>query len=73
MRTRYIIETYTREKVPEIDAFLADIVAVCRRHGMAISHEDGHGAFEIVNLNESNLDWLDAAHDARFLGRVRKE
>jgi len=32
---------------PAIDAFLADVVAVCKRHGMVLHHEDGHGSFEV--------------------------
>lgn len=32
---------------PDVDAFIEDVIAVCERHGFSISHEDGHGAFEI--------------------------
>ena len=53
----------THGESPKVDAFLAEVRAVCERHGMAISHEDGQGAFEIVSLNEEVLAWLWAAHD----------
>ena len=46
---------------PKVDAFLAEIDAVCERYGFTIEHEDGHGAFEVTD-NESNRDWLQAAH-----------
>ncbi|MEK7214101.1 MAG: (5-formylfuran-3-yl)methyl phosphate synthase, partial [Chloroflexota bacterium] len=39
-------------KSPAVLAFLADIEAVYRKHGMSISHEDGHGGFIIEDLDE---------------------
>jgi len=47
----------------KIDAFLAEVWAVCERHGLAISHEDGHGAFEIVSIDDGNRAWLMDARD----------
>lgn len=49
---------------PKIDAFLAEVRAVCERHGLAMSHEDGRGAFEVVNIKDGDLEWLMAARDA---------
>lgn len=51
---------------PRIDAFLDEIDQVCQRHGLAISHEDGHGAFEIVDYDEGSA--LDSAHDCTKAG-----
>lgn len=48
-------------EVPEVDAFIADIIAVCRKHGMSISHEDHHGAFEIEPYSEKRVEWLKRA------------
>lgn len=48
---------------PKIDAFLAEVRAVCERHGFAISHEDAHGGFEIVNIEDGDLEWLMQATD----------
>lgn len=48
---------------PKIDAFLEEIAAVCKRHGLAISHEDAHGGFEIVAIENGNLEWLMQATD----------
>lgn len=48
---------------PKIDLFLEEIRAVCQRHGYAISHEDTHGAFEIVLIKDGDLDWLMRAAD----------
>jgi len=52
-------------EVPEVDAFLADIDAVCKKHGLSISHEDSHGGFRIVEYDEELRDWLNAATDGR--------
>ncbi len=46
----------------EIDAFLAEIRAACRKHGMSIAHEDEHGAFVIVPYSDECADWLFDAH-----------
>jgi hypothetical protein len=51
-------DSYGRERDPSIDAFLSEVIAVCRKHGMSISHEDGHGAFLIERFNESAAEWL---------------
>lgn len=47
---------------PEVDAFLDEIIAVCRKHGFSIGHEDGQGAFLIDEVDEQNFDWLRGAH-----------
>lgn len=50
-----------RVENPAIDAFLADIEAVCQKHQMSISHEDGGGAFIIRPYNRGDTLWLNAA------------
>jgi len=49
---------------PAIDSFLADIVEVCKQHGLSLSHEDHHGAFEVEEFDEGNIEWLLEANDA---------
>lgn len=46
-----------------IDAFLAEVLAVCGRHGFSIAHEDSHGGFLIVDLSESANKHLAEAMD----------
>ena len=41
-----------------VEAFLDEIAAVCRKHGLSISHEDGHGNFELKPFDEHNVSWL---------------
>ena len=48
---------------PKVDAFLCEIVDVCKRFKMSIAHEDTQGAFLIHGLRENNLEWLLGATD----------
>ena len=59
-------------ETPAVDAFLNEIVSVCRQHKMFLSHEDGHGAFEVNRILQPSdvasydtSDWILAAHIAR--------
>ena len=46
-----------------VDRFIEAILNVCKQHGFSISHEDGHGAFEIQRgFDEHNAKWLQNAH-----------
>jgi hypothetical protein len=45
-------------EAPEVDAFLAEIGDVCRKHGLSISHEDVHGGFIVDRFDERTLEWL---------------
>ena len=42
----------------KVDAFLAEVVEVCRKHGMSLGHEDSQGAFLVENFRDSNSRWL---------------
>lgn len=44
---------------PKADAFLAELAALCAKHGVYISHEDGHGSF--VLTADPNDTWVDEA------------
>ena len=54
----------------KIDAFLSEIIEVCKKHDLSISHEDYNGAFEIELFSQDNIDWLNAAHDKTSEGRL---
>jgi len=41
--------------------FLNDLVAVCKKHNLSLSHEDNQGAFLIDEYKQGNIDWLMAA------------
>jgi hypothetical protein len=56
---RYHIESGTRiESTPNVDAFLAEVIEVCKKHNMSIGHEDGQGAFQVSEFDEEYADWL---------------
>ena len=42
----------------EVDAFLKEIVEVCKEHGFSLSHEDTHGAFIVERYDKDNIQWL---------------
>lgn len=42
-------------------AFLKDIHEVYLKHNMALSHEDGQGAFMVTNYDKHYVDWLNDA------------
>lgn len=65
MSFRWNCKLQKEVEAPDIDAFLADVEAVCRKHNLSIGHEDGHGAFEVEALDEFNIKWLKNAHDNR--------
>ena len=41
--------------------FIADIIAVFRKHGLSLSHEDEYGAFLIEGISDRNIEWLQQA------------
>jgi hypothetical protein len=49
------------KKLPEVDAFLSEVLEVCRKHGMSLGHEDHHGSFIVQEYSEENAGWLAAA------------
>lgn len=38
--------------------FIEDIIAVCKKHKLSISHEDVGGAFVIHKFNDYDVEWL---------------
>ncbi len=45
----------------DVDAFVEEIISVCRKHNMSIGHEDHQGAFLIEPFNQRCINWLQAA------------
>ena len=53
----------------KVDKFIEEILAMCKKHGMSISHEDRHGAFIIENYDEHYVEWLGWAHVGSLVAR----
>jgi len=48
----------------KVDAFLDEVVAVCKKHGFSIRHEDDQGGFIVTGYGKDSVDWLmDASVD----------
>lgn len=50
-----------------IETFLGELVELCKRSGVFLSHEDSNGAFVFVATNNDNesaalIEWLRGAH-----------
>ena len=57
-----------RDKLNKAEkAFLKDLRAVCVKHNLSISHEDGHGGFLIDRWSIRNDQWLSEATPADWL------
>lgn len=50
------------ETPKNIQDFFDAIDIICKEHKLSISHEDGHGAFEIEEYDEFNIKWLKNAN-----------
>lgn len=48
-------------------AFLKEIAAVSKRHGLALSHEDDQGAFIVEEYDASLIEWLSDASTGQTL------
>ncbi len=48
---------------PTLAAKLEQVISLCYRLGISITHEDSHGAFEIDVWSEDNATWLRQATD----------
>lgn len=55
---RYNQNTKTNSENPKVEDFIKELIAVCKKHGMSISHEDSQGAFIIEPYSDTNIEWL---------------
>lgn len=49
------------DRTPEFHSFMKDLVELCKKHGCAMGHQDGHGAFEVhfsTDLKDEHHQWV---------------
>lgn len=42
----------------DVEGFLNEIIDVCKKYNLSISHEDSQGSFILEKYDEYNIDWL---------------
>jgi hypothetical protein len=55
--------TIMAEQSARVSEFIEEIVALSKRFGFSLSHEDGHGSFIVETFTQHNVDWLRDADD----------
>ena len=63
IQEKKIIKLLMKEKNQQVKEFLNEIVKLCKKYNLSLSHEDTHGAFIVEKYNEGNIEWLKAAFD----------
>jgi hypothetical protein len=53
------------ETPDDMIGFFKEFEALCRKHKVTLSHEDGQGGFEIEHFDEDTLKWIYKASDTR--------
>lgn len=51
------------DRSKKVEDFLLEVRNLCKKHGLSISHEDGHGSFVIVEYADWGDKWISAAID----------
>jgi hypothetical protein len=59
MPKRWVQQGFESVDSPQyIEKFLDEIISVCKKYDISISHEDGHGGFILEKFDEYNEQWL---------------
>lgn len=48
-------------KSPNVSAFLTELLEVCHKHGIGISHQDGQGSFIFEKTSPDLDEWISSA------------
>lgn len=60
-KLRWCQSTSEEKPSPKIDAFVDEVIEVCKKHGFTIGHEDSQGAFVIHRREPDVYDDLNYA------------
>lgn len=55
-----------RVEMPDVDAYIEELIAVSEKHGMSLAHEDTQGSFVVQDVDVLNFQWLRLASVERF-------
>ena len=61
------------EQMPNVDAFLEEVIEVCKKHRMSIAHEDTHGGFVVRPYTEWITGWFLEASTSGVKSEGQKE
>ena len=65
---------YGEERPQKVNDFLKEVIELCDKYDLSISHEDGHGAFIIRQYDEFHSDWLfGAAYDSKDYREIERQ
>jgi hypothetical protein len=65
MSIRWVVSKQAMdESTPAVDAFVEDIIAVCRKHNLVLSHSSDYPSFVVEPMSEFRLQNLQEASDA---------
>lgn len=59
---RWIRRLKADGEAADVDAFLAEVAAVCAKHGLSLGH---YGSFQVERFDPYNITWLMNAADNR--------
>ncbi len=54
---------YGNDRSKKVRDFLKEVIDLCRKHNLSISHEDQHGGFEIEDYDDCFTGWFSQASD----------
>jgi sugar phosphate isomerase/epimerase len=63
LKLRFRKDDGTEERSERVVGFLRELVALEARYGLALEHEDSHGAFIVRPLTDEAVAWLMDAFD----------
>ena len=65
MISRYMNQKprYGSTRSEKVKEFVKEIIKVCKKHELSISHEDQHGGFEIEDYDDCFTAWFSQASD----------
>ena len=55
----------------QLEAFIKDYEALCKKHNISLSHEDKYGAFEFEEYLKDNIEWVQESANI-YLWKNRK-